>query len=205
MTAGLILGHKSPVIQSGQSRLSERVNWATIEFLLENTVFLLIGLQAKAIITGQFGVRRSPGRQIAGFCAAVLGGVIAIRMLWVLGTRPILFRRDKDTHELTVPWSDALVIGWAGLRGVVTLATAFLIPEDVPFRETLIFAAMVVTAGTLLLQGLTLAVPGSRARAPRPRRALGCFAGGHCADRHRVTPPLPISVTFSALKTRPRR
>ena len=43
-----------------------------------------------------------------------------------------------------------------GSTGVVTLAAAFLIPEDVPFRETLIFAAMVVTAGTLLLQGLTL-------------------------------------------------
>ena len=50
------------------------------------------------------------------------------------------------------------MIGWAGLRGVVTLAAAFLIPEDVPFRDTLIFAAMVVTAGTLLLQGLTLPV-----------------------------------------------
>ena len=155
VTAGLILGHKSPVIQSGQSRLSERVNWATIEFLLENTVFLLIGLQAKAIITANSESTLSVPL-IAGFCAAVLVGVIAIRMLWVLGTRPILFRRDKDTHEPTVPWSDALVIGWAGLRGVVTLATAFLIPEDVPFRETLIFAAMVVTAGTLLLQGLTL-------------------------------------------------
>ena len=46
VTAGLVLGHKSPVIQTGQSRLSERVNWATISFLLENTVFLLIGLQA---------------------------------------------------------------------------------------------------------------------------------------------------------------
>ena len=50
VTAGLILGHKSPVIQSGQSRLSERVNWTTIQFLLENTVFLLIGLQARRIL-----------------------------------------------------------------------------------------------------------------------------------------------------------
>ena len=50
VTAGLILGHKSPVIQTGQSRLSERVNWATIQFLLENTVFLMIGLQARGII-----------------------------------------------------------------------------------------------------------------------------------------------------------
>ena len=155
VTAGLILGHKSPVIQSGQSRLSERVNWATIQFLLENTVFLLIGLQAKAIIEANSESDLSALR-IAGFCAAVLSGVILIRMLWVLGTRAILFRRDKDTHGVRAGWSDALVIGWAGLRGVVTLATAFLIPEDVPFRATLIFAATVVTAGTLLLQGLTL-------------------------------------------------
>ena len=58
------------------------------------------------------------------------------------------------------------MIGWAGLRGVVTLATAFLIPADVPFRATLIFAAMVVTAGTLLLQGLTLPFLGTRPGAP---------------------------------------
>jgi monovalent cation/hydrogen antiporter len=155
VTAGLILGHKSPVIQSGQSRLSERVNWATIQFLLENTVFLMIGLQARRIIEANSRSELS-GQQIAGFCAAVLVGVIVIRLLWVLGTRPFLFRRDKDTGAATAPWTYALVIGWAGLRGVVTLAAAFLIPEGVPHRETLIFAAMVVTAGTLLLQGLTL-------------------------------------------------
>jgi Na+/H+ antiporter len=155
VTAGLILGHKSPVIQSGQSRLSERVNWATIEFLMENTVFLIIGLQARGIIVANSKSDLS-GLQIAGFCAAILGGVILIRLLWVMGTRGLLFRWDKDTHQVTVPWSYALVIGWAGFRGVVTLATAFLIPIGVPFRETLIFAAMVVTAGTLLLQGLTL-------------------------------------------------
>jgi CPA1 family monovalent cation:H+ antiporter len=155
VTAGLILGHKSPVIQSGQSRLSERVNWATIEFLLENTVFLLIGLQARSIIEANSQSDLS-ALQIAGFCAAVLAGVILIRLLWVLGTRPLLFRRDKDATDGTVPWSYALVIGWAGLRGVVTLAAAFLIPVGVPFRDTLILAAMVVTAGTLLLQGLTL-------------------------------------------------
>ena len=170
VTAGLILGHKSPVIQTGQSRLSERVNWATIEFLLENTVFLMIGLQARRIIEANYESHLS-GVQIAGFCAAVLGGVIVIRLLWVLGTRPFLFRRDRDAGDAPVPWSYALVIGWAGLRGVVTLAAAFLIPEGVPFRETLILAAMVVTAGTLLLQGLTLPflVRALGLRGPDPR------------------------------------
>ena len=51
VVTGLVLGHKSAVIQSAQSRVSERVNWATIQFLLENTVFLLIGLQASRIVT----------------------------------------------------------------------------------------------------------------------------------------------------------
>ena len=170
VTAGLILGHKSPVIQSGQSRLSERVNWATIEFLLVGTVFLVIGLQARGILEANSESELS-GLQIAGFCGAVLAGVIGIRLLWVLGTRPFLFRRDKDTGSGPVPWSYALVVGWAGLRGVVTLAAAFLVPEGVPFRETLIFAAMVVTAGTLLLQGLTLPllVRALKLRGPDPR------------------------------------
>ena len=123
VTAGLILGHKSPVIQTGQSRLNERVNWATIQFLLENAVFLLIGLQARRIIVAN-SESDLPGPQIAGFCAAVLGGVIVIRLLWVLGTRPFLFRRDKDTVTLQSR-GRTLVIGWAGLRGVVTLAAAF--------------------------------------------------------------------------------
>ena len=50
VVAGLALGHKSPVIQTGQSRLSERVNWATIQLLLENTVFFLIGLEVLRIV-----------------------------------------------------------------------------------------------------------------------------------------------------------
>ena len=46
VVAGLLLGHKAPIIQTAQSRIAERINWRTIAFLLENTVFLLIGLQA---------------------------------------------------------------------------------------------------------------------------------------------------------------
>jgi CPA1 family monovalent cation:H+ antiporter len=152
---GLLLGHKSPALQSGQSRLAERVNWATIQFLLENTVFLLIGLQARPIIT-DMSTSTLSGVRIAAFCAAVLVAVIALRLVWVAASRFVLFRRDPDSDVDSPPWSETLVIGWAGLRGVVTLAAAFLIPVEVPDRTVLIFAAMVVTAGTLLIQGLTL-------------------------------------------------
>ena len=90
------------------------------------------------------------------FVLAVLVGVIVIRLAWVALSRIFLFKRKWQREGHVPPWSNTLVLGWAGLRGVVTLAAAFLIPVDVPEREVLILAAMVVTAGTLLFQGLTL-------------------------------------------------
>ena len=50
VVAGLLLGHKAPIVQTAQSRIAERMNWRTIAFVLENTVFLLIGLQAGWIL-----------------------------------------------------------------------------------------------------------------------------------------------------------
>ena len=156
VVAGVMLGHQSAVIQSARSRVSERLNWSTIQFLLENTVFLLIGLQASGIAAAVADSTLSPAR-ITAFCAAVLATVIVLRLGWLILGRAFLFRRRLDMEGAgTFPWSYTLVVGWAGLRGVVTLATALLIPAEVPHRETLILAALVVTAGTLLLQGLTL-------------------------------------------------
>jgi CPA1 family monovalent cation:H+ antiporter len=161
VVAGLILGHKSPVVQSGLSRLSERVNWSTVQFLLENAVFLLIGLQARQIIH-RLGETDLTGGRIVAFCVAVLAGVMIIRMLWVIIGRAPLLPRSRWSEP--APWSYSLVIGWAGLRGVVTLATALLIPTSLAHRDVLVFGAMVVVVGTLLVQGLTL---------PRLVRRLG--------------------------------
>ena len=57
VVAGLLLGHKAPLVQSAASRLSERINWPTIQFLLENAVFLLIGLQVRRIVADVSAVR----------------------------------------------------------------------------------------------------------------------------------------------------
>ena len=55
VVAGLLLGHKAPILQTAQSRIAERMNWRSIAFLLESGVFLLIGLQARSIIDDAFG------------------------------------------------------------------------------------------------------------------------------------------------------
>ena len=65
VVAGLLLGHKAPIIQTAQSRIAERMNWRTIAYFLENTVFLLIGLQAQWILedVGSSGTSDGPGRR----------------------------------------------------------------------------------------------------------------------------------------------
>ncbi len=155
VVAGLLLGHRSPVLQDASSRLSERVNWSTIQFLLENSVFLLIGLQVRWIVAdvGQSNLGRG---QIVGACLAVLAAVIVLRPMWVFPVRILAIRPGPDRAGRIPSLRSTAIISWAGMRGVVTLAAVFALPEDTPQREVLVLIAMVVTAGTLVLQGFSL-------------------------------------------------
>ena len=168
VVAGLLLGHKAPILQTAQSRIAERVNWRTIAFLLENTVFALIGLQAQWIFQ-DLGDSTLTAAQIAGVSLATLVAVIVLRMAWVFAARYLLVRPRPDPLTGQVPpWSFTFLIGWAGMRGVVTLAAAFLIPEDAEHREVLLVVAFTVVAGTLLIQGLSLPWLTRRLRVPAP-------------------------------------
>jgi Na+/H+ antiporter len=155
--AGLVLGHKSHLLQSASSRVFERTNWRTVEFLLENTVFLLIGLQVRSVVNAVGDSDLSPGR-IAFACAAATLVVIAIRPVWVFpGVYiPRLLPGVREREPETPPWTYPAGVSWAGMRGVVTLAAAFTLPEDTPERDVLILLALIVVGATLLIQGATL-------------------------------------------------
>jgi CPA1 family monovalent cation:H+ antiporter len=157
VVAGLLLGHKSHLIQSASSRLFEHTNWATISFVLENAVFLLIGLQIRDIV-GAVGddTTMSIGRVAAG-SALVLLAVIVLRLVWMFPATylPRMIPRIRAVDP-PPPWTYPAVIAWAGMRGVVTLAAVFLLPADTDHRSALVMVAFVVTVGTLLIQGLTL-------------------------------------------------
>ena len=166
--AGLLLGHKAPILQTAQSRIAERMNWRTIAFFLENTVFLLIGLQAQWLFEDVGDSPLSAGRIVA-VCAATLAGVVALRMVWVFVTRYALVRPGPDPDlGYTPPWTFTFVLGWAGMRGVVTLAAAFVIPLEAEHREILLFVAFTVVAGTLFIQGLSLGWVARRLGVPSP-------------------------------------
>lgn len=156
VVTGLQLGHRSHLMQSASSRVFERTNWATVEFLLENTVFLLIGLQVREILAAAGGSSLPLGR-IVFACAAVTLTVMIVRPLWVFPATylprmiPAIEARDPSPA-----WRYPAALSWAGMRGVVTLAAVFVLPSSTPQREVLILIALVVVGATLLVQGSTL-------------------------------------------------
>jgi len=168
VVAGLLLGHKAPILQTAQSRIAERTNWRTVAFVLENTVFLLIGLQAEWLLE-DVGDSELTGGRIVAVCGLTLLAVVVLRLVWVFPVRYLLVRPGPDpTTGKSPPWQYTFVLGWAGMRGVVTLAAAFVIPEETPHREILLLIAFTVVAGTLLIQGMSLPWVARRLRVPAP-------------------------------------
>ncbi|KQR62336.1 sodium:proton antiporter [Arthrobacter sp. Leaf337] len=156
VVTGLVMGTKAPSMPNGAARLSQRSNWNTVQFLLENSVFLLIGLQVRTIIDGVQDDSLGAGRIWAG-CAVILLAVLVLRPVWVFPAtylpRLIPSVRRADPAP---PWQFAAIVSWAGMRGVVTLAAVLVLPAELEHRSVLILAAMVVVGGTLALQGFTL-------------------------------------------------
>lgn len=153
VTAGLLLAHQAPLIQTAPSRLSEKINWASVTFVLENAVFLLIGLQIAALLDDVGAGDQSLGRTLL-VGLAVLVTCLLLRPIWVVPFTLLASRRAGDEGNDRL--RGGLVSSWAGMRGVVTLAAALTLPDETPLRAELVVIALVVTVGTLLLQGLTL-------------------------------------------------
>jgi Na+/H+ antiporter len=154
VVAGLYLGRRAPSLLSSSTRLQGQALWSMITFLLEGFVFLMIGLQLPTILDG---LSDRPTGELALTGLAVVATVVLTRFAWVYPATylprmiPAVRRRDPAP-----PWTVPTLIGWAGMRGVVSLAAAFALPEQMPGRELILFLTFCVILVTLLLQGLTL-------------------------------------------------
>ncbi|MGJ7512153.1 Na+/H+ antiporter [Variovorax sp. GT1P44] len=138
--------------------------WETVVFVLNAFAFVLIGMQLRPIWTR---LEASGGQAHALTTAAVVLAVtILARFLWVMiyqaMKRRRLARAGDEAHSKPTLGS-GIVLSWAGMRGIVTLAAAFAIPETLsdgtpfPFRDLILLCAFAVVLGTLVLQGLTMA------------------------------------------------
>ena len=152
---GLVLGHKAPALQSASSRLAEQTNWRTITFVLENAVFLLIGLQVSQVVRDALDDDLSITR-LSVICGLVLLATLLTRVIWVFTATAAYRFGPRRMRAVAWRWSHATLVSWAGMRGVVTLAAAFVLPEETPHRDVLVLAAFAVVGGTLLINGTTL-------------------------------------------------
>lgn len=150
VVAGLMVGHVTPTMHSATARVSTWLNWTTIQYVLENTVFLLIGLHTHEVLAAASEYPVS-NLTIVLASLAVLVSLIGLRIVYGMVVRPFLSPR---LHPLS--WQEGLIISWAGMRGVVTLAAALTLPAETPLRPVLLLIALVTVAGTLLIHGLTL-------------------------------------------------
>lgn len=152
--AGLFLAYRSPSIQSAEARIAERLNWRTVDYLLQNAVFLFIGLNLVDITKGAIANGPGPLPTVA-ICAGLLGALVVSRFVWVM-TLTLLYRRGpRFLRGRSWSWRNGLAVSSAGIRGVVTLIAVFLLPASTPGLEFLRFLALVVVVGTLL-EGLLL-------------------------------------------------
>lgn len=150
VVTGLVLGFRSPSDVPPEVRLTDGATWHALQYVLEGTVFALIGLQLWAIVTAP-DIGRAPTLLTA---AAVLATVILIRPVWIFfmtGLAHLVGRRG-----ISPSWRPLVAVSWAGMRGVVSLAAAQTLPEDTPYRALLLTCTIFVILGTLVLQGLTL-------------------------------------------------
>jgi monovalent cation/hydrogen antiporter len=150
VVAGLFLGYRAPSFQSAQARVAEALNWRTIQFIVENLVFLLIGLTLpRAVETAlRSGI---PVGRLVGIAIALLATVLISRLIWGALLTPIFRYGPSRLRRVGWPWATVAPWTLAGVRGVVTLAAVFLLPEQTPDRAVLQLFAFAIVIGTLLL------------------------------------------------------
>lgn len=153
----MTIARTSPRRMPARNRVSSYSVWETAVFVLNVLAFVLMGLQARSIV----GRLAEQGQSEAFvFALAVLAVVIVSRLVWVLGCGAILRALarlgDEDRRKDAPTFRGGVLIGWCGMRGLVTVAAAFALPADFPGRDPIVLAAFTVVLGTLVLQGVSL-------------------------------------------------
>ncbi len=161
VTVGVYVGWYTPELTTAQTRLQGDAVWEILVFMLNALLFGLVGLQLRTIVDSLAG--RSASSLVA-YGVIVSATVIVTRIVWAYPAAylpRLLFRRIRERDPYP-PWQYLTLIGWAGLRGAVSLAAALAIPlvieggDPFPERALVIYLTFCVILATLVLQGLTL-------------------------------------------------
>jgi CPA1 family monovalent cation:H+ antiporter len=161
VACGLVLGFRAPEIATPESRMQGYAMWSVLTFLLNATLFILIGLQLPTIVDGLAG--RTAG-EVVGYSAIVCFAVVALRYIWGFSMTAVIRTLDRRPSQLArrSTWRMRIVGGWSGMRGAVSLAAALALPFTInggapfPERNLIQFITFAVILATLVGEGLTL-------------------------------------------------
>jgi Na+/H+ antiporter len=161
VSGGLLVSYRSADIFAYNSRLQSLTVWSVLVFLLNGIVFILIGLQLPQIIKGIEGYSFP---HIIFYEVIISLVTIIIRLFWVFTVNYLtrLLKPRRATREDRFYWKAVFIVGWSGMRGVVSLASALAIPLTLstgiafPYRSLILFITFTVILATLILQGLSL-------------------------------------------------
>jgi Na+/H+ antiporter len=161
VSGGLYLSYRSHDIFDYNSRLTSKSVWNVMIFLLNGVVFILIGLQLPVVVRG-LGEYSLGSAILYGIVISVV--TIIVRLAWMYpgAYLPRMCSRKIREKETNPGSKNVFIIGWSGMRGVVSLASALAIPLTLtkggafPHRDLILFITFVVILFTLVLQGLSL-------------------------------------------------
>jgi Na+/H+ antiporter len=158
VTFAVVLSRGSAIRLPAAVRVPSYAVWDLAVFVLNALAFILVGLQLGPI---KDRLDRTPHVHYVVFAAAILVTVLLARTGWIftynLSMR--LARRVFGTRSPLPPpppFKNSVLVSWCGMRGIVTLASALALPDNLPYRDLVVLAAFAVVLGTLVVQGLTL-------------------------------------------------
>lgn len=197
VTCGLYLSRKSSHFFSPDVRLQAWAVWESLTYVLNGLVFVLIGLQLPYVLEAIRGIGKT---SLFLYAASFTVFLILLRMVWVFpGAHFSYFIRRRLLHqrEGTPRARQIFIVGWTGMRGVISLAAALALPQMVagrPFmqRNIIIFLAFSVILVTLVLQGLTL---------PPLIRALGMSGLGDTEEEEKQARRTILQAALTFLET----
>ena len=155
----IFVAQSAPQRTPARLRIPTYAVWETTVFAINILAFIFIGLQIRPIFASLEPGDTGRYLMVAG---AVLLTVIVVRFAWHMPFNAVIRWRDRAVgfHPprpmLRATVGSGLLISWAGMRGIVSLATALALPLDFPYRGLIVLTAFCVVLGTLVIQGMTL-------------------------------------------------
>lgn len=156
----MTLARRAPGRTDARHRISSYAVWEVVVFVLNVLAFVLIGLQLRTILARMHG---SDWRTYALCAGAVCLTVVVVRIVWVMSHTAIVrwWAGAQGDAGRVASFRGSIVIGWCGMRGIVTLAAALALPDGspsgaFPFRDLAILCAFCVVLFTLVVQGMTM-------------------------------------------------